>query len=133
MLDLKRKQQKEPMLPREIPLLPWQHIGADIAEYEGKAYLVVVDYYSKYIEALRGFTGLHGKKAGHVIKALREMFSRHGYPETFTADNNPFNSKEMDEYATICSFGIVHTSVQSVKWSSREGCRDCKGYPWKGL
>ena len=33
----------------------------------------------------------------------------HGYPKTFTADNNPFNSKEMDEYATRCSFRIVHT------------------------
>ena len=92
------------MLPREIPLLPWQYIGADIAEFEGKAYLVVIDYYSKYIEALR----MNGKKAGHIIKALREMFSRHGYSETFTADNNPFNSKEMDEYATRCSFRIVH-------------------------
>ena len=106
-LTLLRKQQKEPMLPREIPLLPWQHLGADIAEYEGKAYLVVVDYYSKYIEALR----MNGKKAGHVIKALREIFSRYGYPETFTAVNNPFNSKEMDEYATKCSFRIVHTSL----------------------
>ena len=27
-----------------------------------------------------------------------------------SADNNPFNSKEMDEYATHCCFRIVHTS-----------------------
>ena len=28
---------------------------------------------------------MNGKKAGHVIKAFKESFSRHGYPEIFTA------------------------------------------------
>ena len=72
----------------------------------GLVYLVVIENYSKYIEAIR----MNGKKAGHVIKALKEIFSRHGYPETFTADNNPFKSNEMDEYVIHCSFKIVHTS-----------------------
>ncbi|EDO43256.1 predicted protein [Nematostella vectensis] len=37
-------------------------------------------------------------------------WTRHGYPETITADNNPFNSVEMNEYANQCGFKTIHTS-----------------------
>ena len=41
---------KEPMIPHEIPECPWQKLGSDLYEYKGKTYLLVVDYYSKYID-----------------------------------------------------------------------------------
>ena len=47
------KQPKEPMQTRDIPLLPWQVVVSDILEHKNQHYLVVIDYYSKYIETLR--------------------------------------------------------------------------------
>ena len=82
---------KEPMQTREIPLLPWQIISSDVLENKNQDYLVVTDYYSKYIEALK----LSSKKRYDVIRSLSEIFSRRGYAQTFIADNVPYNSREM--------------------------------------
>jgi len=48
--------------------------------------LSFIDYYSKYIEALR----LKGKTRRDVIQCLSEIFSRHEYPQTLVADNMPY-------------------------------------------
>ena len=55
---------------------------------------MVIDYYSKYIEALQ----LKGKASQDVFQGLNEIFSRHGYPETLVADNMLYNSREMRSY-----------------------------------
>ena len=82
---------KEPMQTREIPLLPWQMISSDVLENKNQDYLVVTDYYSKHIEALK----LSSKKRYDVIRSLSEIFSRRGYAQTLIADNVPYNSREM--------------------------------------
>ena len=76
------------MQTREIPLLPWQIIASDVLEHKNQNYLVVIDYYSKYIEALK----LNSKTSYDVIRCLNEIFSRHGYP--LYADNMPYNSSK---------------------------------------
>lgn len=82
---------KEPMQTREIPLSPWQIIASDVLENKNQDYLVVIDYYSKYIEALK----LSSKKSYDVIRSRSEIFSRRGYAQTLIADNVPYNSREM--------------------------------------
>ncbi|XP_041347001.1 uncharacterized protein K02A2.6-like [Gigantopelta aegis] len=42
--------QKETMISHPIPSLPWQVIASDIFNFDGKEYVLVVDYYSKYPE-----------------------------------------------------------------------------------
>ena len=69
------------MQTRDIPLLPWQVVTSDMLEHKNQHYLVVIDYYSKYIEALK----LKGKTSRDVIQCLSEIFSRHGYPQTLVA------------------------------------------------
>ena len=108
------KQPKEPMQTREVPLLPWQIVASDLLEYKNQNYLVVIDYYSKYIEAFR----VHGKTSTVVIQSLNEIFSRHGYPQTLVADNMPYNSREMKQYATQYGINIVTTSP---KYSQANG------------
>jgi len=41
----RNKNTREPLLPHSIPERPcWQKVGSDIFEYQGKSYLLVIDY-----------------------------------------------------------------------------------------
>ena len=40
----------EPMMPSESRLRPWQKVATDMFVYKGRTYLLVVDYYSSYVE-----------------------------------------------------------------------------------
>jgi len=106
-LKYQSKQTNEPIQTQEIPPLPWQIVLSDVLEHKNQNYLVVTDYYySKYIEAIR----LNGKTNSGVIRCLNEFFTRHGYPQTLIADNIPYNSSEMRDYATQYGTNIITTS-----------------------
>ena len=120
----KMSNQKEPMIAHEVPERPWQKLGTDLCEIQGKNYLVVVDYYSKFIETAL----LSNKTAGTVIKHLKSIFARHGIPEELVSDYMPFNSKEFHEFAKEWGFkqttssptyaqsnGMSEKAVQTVK------------------
>lgn len=42
--------EKQPLIPHEIKYIPWYKIGVDIFELNQELYLLVIDYYSKYVE-----------------------------------------------------------------------------------
>jgi len=42
------------MQTREIPILPWKIVASDVFKHKNQNYLVVIDYYSKYIKAQLG-------------------------------------------------------------------------------
>ena len=107
-LKYRRENQREPLTPHEVPLLPWQKLGADIFEYGGNAYLLIVDYFSKYPEVCL----LQGKSASAVISRFRTVFARHGLPEILIADNMPFNSSEMKTFAAEYGFTIKTSSPE---------------------
>ena len=45
-----QKQAPEPLMPSAFPTLPWQKVASDLFKWRGATYLLVVDYFSKYIE-----------------------------------------------------------------------------------
>ena len=47
---VKRNNQKETLIQPEIPERPWQKVGIYLFEYKFHDYVLVVDYYSKFIE-----------------------------------------------------------------------------------
>ena len=76
----------EPLRPRELSEAPWQEIGIDLLEINSTSHLlVVVDYFSRWIEAIF----LHKTDAAHVIKSLEAIFRTHGLPNIVRSDNGP--------------------------------------------
>ena len=41
---------KEPLIPLEFPNRPFQKIGVDLFHFDGKEYLLMVDYYSRFFK-----------------------------------------------------------------------------------
>ena len=62
-------------MPTPFPECPWQMIGTDLFELDKLNYLIVEDYFSRYIEvaAMQNTTKSH-----EVIRALKSIFTRHG-------------------------------------------------------
>ena len=101
-----RSNQREPLIPQEVPERPWATVAADIFYYKGRDYLLVVDYFSKYPEVTR----LSSKNSEAVIMAMKDMFARHGIPERLIADNMPFNSVKFKDFANKWEFQVVTSS-----------------------
>lgn len=101
----------EPLIPHEIPNKPFVKIGCDILEHEGRDYLAVSDYYSKWIELMK----LNGKTAKEINMKLMQIFATHGYPSIIIADNVPFGSFECVEFAKNKDVKIINSSPRYPK------------------
>ena len=112
-----RHQHPEPLMPTPLPERPWQMIGSDLFTLKNTNYLLVVDYYSRYVEVitLRGSTS-----SKSVIAALKTMFARHGIPDELRSDNGPqFHSDEFAQFASdsFTPQAALATLNQMDKWS----------------
>lgn len=85
---------KEPLLPHSTPRLRFNKIGSDILEFGGNAFLIVIDYFSHWIEMIP----LKDKTSNSVIDSFQSIFTRYGYPEHIIADNLPFISVKCNNY-----------------------------------
>jgi transposase InsO family protein len=104
--EKKPTQPKEPLMTTELPQRAFQKCGADLLEFKGQSYLVLVDYYTRYIELA------HLKKitATKVIKNMKDMFARQGIPEILVTDNGrQFTSKEFQNFTV--KWGIKHVTT----------------------
>ena len=45
-----RPERKEPLMPSEMPSRPWERVGTDLFEHGKSTFLLMVDYYSRWIE-----------------------------------------------------------------------------------
>nr|XP_042912826.1 uncharacterized protein K02A2.6-like [Parasteatoda tepidariorum] len=86
---------KEPLISHSLPTKPFEKIAIDILNFQNVSYLVVVCYYSKWIEVIR----LGSKTIAEISKKLKSCFSRYGIPSVVVNDNSPFNSYEFKSFA----------------------------------
>lgn len=103
---LRRKLQKEPLINHDIPNNAFEKIACDVMEFGNKSYLVIVDYYSKWIE----FKHMKTKTARDITNVWIEFFANFGVPLIVVADNMPFDSFECREFARRFEFTIVTSS-----------------------
>ena len=85
----KHKQQNaEPLMPTPFPEYPWQKVATDLFEWKKTIYVLVVNYYSRYIEVCsRGSTS--SASSASVIHKLKTVFAHHGISDSLTSDNGP--------------------------------------------
>ena len=95
---------REPLQPHEIPDGPWQKLGMDFFDLQGKCYILICDYFSKFPYMFSCKTSW-----GSLKDCLIELFANEGYPKEIISDNgSPFNSQEFAEF--LSSHGVRHTT-----------------------
>ena len=95
-----------------LPSYPWERIAADLFELKGSTYLLVTDYYSRFVEVQR----LTTTTSSTVVRHLKTIFVRLGIPTTMVTDNGPqFDSQEMKEFAQTYDFQHTTSSPYTHK------------------
>ena len=97
----------EPLLQSTLPDHPWERAATDLFELNGSTYLLLVDYFSTYIEVQK----LSLTTSTSVSTAMKAIFARHGVPAVMVSDNGPqFASREMREFSESYGFSQVTSS-----------------------
>ena len=104
--EMKPRNTQEPLKQHNEGDGPWQKIGLDFFEIAGKHYLIVVNYYSNFIE----IDLLTSQTSTRTITLLKKHFARYGIPRVIVSDGGPqFTSQEFNLFLT--RWGISnHTS-----------------------
>ncbi|KAL5486983.1 hypothetical protein EMCRGX_G019531 [Ephydatia muelleri] len=98
---------KEPMFQEQVLHGPWEMIASDLFHFNGADYLLIVDYYSKFIE----FSRLSDTLSKTIITHTKSIFARHGIPQKVRTDNGPqFSSREYKLFAEKWGFDHITTS-----------------------
>ncbi len=110
-----RFQYAEPHIPSTFPGRPWQKVASDLFDFKGSVYLLIVDYFSRFIEIAK----LSGETSNETIRHMKSIFARHGIPEEVVTDNGPqYSSSLFRELADEYTF--LHTT-SSPKYSQSNG------------
>ena len=80
--EMKPRNVPEPLKQHEEGNEPWQKVGLDLFEIEGKHYLIIVDYYSSFVEVEL----LTTQTSTRVIQLLKKHFARYGMPRVIVSD-----------------------------------------------
>ena len=101
--QMKPKNKKETLKQHDDGATPWNKVGIDLFEIEGRTYLVAIDYYSNFIEVEYMLSTTTTK----VITVLKKQFARFGIPTTVISDGGPqLSSQEFENF--MKEWGITH-------------------------
>lgn len=134
--SLRKNNQKETLKSHDVPDDVWNKIGVDIFTLYDINYLLIVDYFSKFVELRK----LNSLGTDNVITILKEIFSRQGIPKILFSDNGPqFSSEQFTKFSVEYDFahhtssprypqsnGMVERTVQTVKSILKKCVRDKK-------
>ena len=98
---------KEHMQTSRVPDRPWSRVAIDMFTLHRKEYVVLVDYYSDFVEVQEVADTI----SPTIIQFLKEHFSRHGIPDVIVSDKGPqLVSQEFRRFAGEWEFKHVTSS-----------------------
>lgn len=105
-------QPRESLMQHDVPDRPWQKVGTDIFSFEGKSYLVTVDYFSNFWEIDR----LEDTTTTTVIRKLKGHFARYGIPCHVVSDPGPqFTASTFHDFSVEWNFEHLLVSPANQK------------------
>ena len=106
------------MQTTKLPDQPWSPVAVDIFTLHRKEYVVLVDYYSDFVEVQEAAD----TPSPTIIQFLKEQFSRHGIPDVLVSDNgSQLVSCEFRQFTREWEFKHVTSSLHhhKSKWQGR--------------
>ena len=101
-------QNTEPLIPTTLPQYLWQRIVTELFEWKGHAYLLVVDYYSRFIKVAKHLHSKSGTTSAEVVRHLKSIMAHHGIPAKLISDNGPqFSAGVFGEFTN--TYGMQYT------------------------
>lgn len=98
---------REPLKSSQFPKRPWQNVAMDLFQLEGKSYLLISDYFSRFFELEK----IANQKPETIINIAKATFARHGIPELVRSDNGPqFSCREFKNFANEYGFEHITSS-----------------------
>ena len=96
---------KEPLQAHDVPSQPWERIAMDHFYQNGRLYLLVCDYFSKFPFIFQ----TKSTSFAYIKEQLEELFGLEGAPDEIMSDNGPpFCSREFNSF--LSGLGIKHTT-----------------------
>lgn len=96
-----RLQPPQPLIPGETPHGPWQKVGADLFQLDDSMYLVMFDYFSRFIEVAK----LLSTTSTVVMERIKSWFARNGIPLQVITDTGPqLSSDTLRQFAKAWGF-----------------------------
>ena len=100
-----RRVPAEPLMTTPFPDRPWWRLATDVLEHEGQSYIVVTDYFSRYIDARK----LETTDSESIIRYFSHLFSLLGVPNTIVSDNaSYFVSDQFKKF--VSKWDITHVT-----------------------
>ena len=95
------------IIPARLRAEMLEKIGTDLFEWKGQNYLMIVDYYSRFIEIAL----LKQTTASEVIAHTKSIFARHGVPELVFSDNgHQYTSAQYKKFSQDYGFEHITSS-----------------------
>ena len=108
-----KNERTEPLSPSVTPERPWQIVGTDLFHLKDNTYILVVDYFSHYVEVA---LLMSSQSSQDVIKALKSILAQHGVPEVVRSDNgSQYSSAEFQRFAKDWGFQSITSSPKYVQ------------------
>ena len=101
-------QPKEKIIHHDIPLRPWEVLGADVFYFNNKNYLCIVDYHSTFPVVKR----LEGLSAENLIATMKVIFTEYGTPSKLMSDAG--TNFVSDKFWKFCNSINVEQAVSLV-------------------
>lgn len=104
--QIKKSNCKEPLSPHPIVDRPWEKIATDFFYCNGSDWLVVIDFYSNWIELAK----MRSKNISAVKEILLKMFTRNGVEYLFRVWKVVWNLVDHD---------LVKKNTEKKRWTSK--------------